>query len=112
MNYLTKKTLRKTLVLTIASVAVIATSLSGCKKANPLGIGGCDDVLKKSEAFSNAIKAFSDDPSVANCDKMKKIGEDYLKAARNCNLYPEYKKAAEEAIADWKDMDCSEFTDN
>lgn len=104
--------MRRTLVLTIASVAVIATSMSGCKKANPLGVSGCDDVVRTSEAFSNAIKAFSEDPSVANCEKMKKIGEDYLKAARNCNLYPEYKKQAEEALADWKDMDCSEYGDN
>ncbi len=109
MNYFSKNTLRRTLALGLASVAVIMTSLGGCKKSNPLGLGGCDDVLKMSESFSNAINAFSEDPSVANCNKMKKIGEDYLKAARNCNLYPEYKKAAEEAIADWKDMDCSEI---
>lgn len=112
MNYLTKGTLRRTLVLTIASVAVIMTSLSGCKKSNPLGLGGCDDVLKLSEAFSSAVNAFSENPSVANCDKMKKIGVDYLNAARKCNLYPEYRKTAEEAIADWEDMDCSEFGDN
>ncbi|HWL00408.1 MAG TPA: hypothetical protein VNQ55_10690 [Parapedobacter sp.] len=108
MNYLSKCALRRTLVLAIASVALIATSMSSCKKSNPLG-GGCNDVLKLSEDFSNAINAFSENPSVANCDKMKKVGEDYLKAARNCNLYPEYQKTAEEALADWKDMDCSDF---
>ncbi|HWK59592.1 MAG TPA: hypothetical protein VNQ80_19780 [Parapedobacter sp.] len=112
MNYLGKHAVRRTLALSIASIAVIATSMSSCKKASPIGARGCDDVLKMSEAFSKAINAFSEDPSVANCDKMKKIGVDYLKAAQNCNLYPEYKKAAEDAIADWKDMDCSEFADN
>ncbi len=109
MNYLSENTFRRTLVLGLAAVALIMTSLSGCKKANPLGLGGCDDLVKRSETFSNAIQAFSEDMSVANCQKVKKTGEDYLKAARNCNMYPELKKAAEDAMEDWGDFDCSEY---
>lgn len=45
MNYFSKNTLRRTLVLGLASVAVIMTSLSGCKKANPLGVLACWMIL-------------------------------------------------------------------
>lgn len=83
-------------------------SMGGCKKSSPLGPRGCADVGRFSKAFSEAVQAFSADPSVANCQKMKETGEDYLQAARNCNLYPEYREKAEEALAQWKDIDCSE----
>lgn len=112
MNYLSKSTWRSVLSLGLASAALITISMSGCKKANPLGLGGCDDLVKKSEAFSEAAQSFSENTSVANCEKYKKAGEDYLKAARNCNLYPELREAAEQAMAAWGDMDCSEFADN
>ncbi|MEC3880371.1 hypothetical protein [Parapedobacter sp. 10938] len=110
MNCFKKGTLRRTWVLGIVSVAVATTALTGCKKANPLGLGGCDDLVKKSEQFSKAALAFSEDMSVANCQKYKKAGEDYLKAARKCNMYPELREAAEEAMEEWGDMDCSEIS--
>ncbi len=109
MNYLRKNTLRRSLALGLLSVSVIMTSLSGCKKSDPLGINSCDDVVTKAKAFTDAAQAFSDDMSVDNCQKLKKLGEDYLKAARNCNLYPQYREAAEQALADWEDFDCSEY---
>ena len=93
-------------VLAIASASVL--SMGGCKKSSPIGPRGCADVGRFSKAFSEAVQAFSADPSVANCQKMKETGEDYLKAARNCNLYPEYREKAEEALAQWKDIDCSD----
>lgn len=111
MNYFSKNTLRRTLALGLASVAVIMTSLSGCKKASPLGLGGCDNAAKSAKAFSEAIQAFYESPSVANCEKMKKIGEDYLKAARKCSAM-NVKEEAEEALAEWKDMDCNEAVEN
>lgn len=112
MNYFSKNTLRSTLAMGLASVVVTAASLSGCKKSNPLGINSCDDVVKKSEAFSKAAQAFSENMSVANCQKLKELGEDYLKAARNCTLYPNYKEAAEQALAEWGDFDCSEYNND
>lgn len=112
VNYLSKSTWRRTLSLGLASIAVITFSMSSCKKTNPLGLGGCDDLVKKSEAFSKAAQSFSEDMSVANCQKYKKAGEDYLKAARNCNLHPELREAAEQAMAEWGDMDCGEFGNN
>jgi len=112
MNYLTKGTLRRTLVLTIASVAVIMTSLSGCKKSNPLG-GGCNDWDKETDTYVAAVTAFSEDPSVTNCEKMRKAGIDYLKAAERCaKWHPEAVKNAKEAIKMYEDIDCSEFADN
>jgi|SRR5690606_13331905 len=111
MNYFSKNILRRTLAIGLGSVAVIMTSLSGCKKANPLGLGGCDDATKNAMAFSEAIQAFSENPSVANCNKMKKIGEDYLKAARKCSIM-NVREEAEEALAEWSDMDCSEMVEN
>ncbi|MGV3763305.1 hypothetical protein [Parapedobacter sp.] len=109
MNYFSKNLPRRSFTLGLVSVALVITSLGGCKKANPVGLGGCDDLVKKSEDFSKAAQAFSADMSAANCQKYKKAGEDYLKAARNCNLYPELREAAEQAMDDWSDMDCSAF---
>lgn len=111
MNYLRKSALRSTLALGFASIALTMTALSGCKKENPLGVGGCDDVVRKSQAFADALTAFQMDLSVANCQKLKSVGEDYLNAARKCTLYPKYKEAAEEALADWGTFDCSAYGD-
>ncbi len=99
------------LVHGLASVALMMTALSGCKKENPLGVGGCDDVVRKSQAFTNALTAFQADMSVANCQKLKSVGEEYLNAARKCTLYPEHREAAEEALEAWGTFDCSEFAD-
>jgi len=57
--------------------------------------------------------AFSEDPSVANCQILKKAGEDYIDAARKCTtLYPGLREEAEEAWAEWKDLDCSQYANN
>ncbi len=112
MNYLSKHTLRRTLVLTITSVAVIATSMSGCKKTNPLGLGGCDDVVRLSESYVKAWQAFADESSVANCEKLKKTLQDYFKAAKKCTLYPNYLEEVEEAQRQVGDLNCSEVANN
>ena len=106
MNYSGKSILRGMFVLAIASASVL--SMGGCKKSSPLGPRGCEDVARLAKTFSDATKAFIENPSVDNCQKMKEIGDDYLKAARNCNFYPEYREQAEEVLAQWNDMDCSE----
>ena len=111
MNYLSKKTLHRTLALTVGSVALVMVSMSGCKKSPLDGRRACDDLVKQSEAFRDALETFYEDMSVANCQKLKKIGEDYIKAARNCNWHPEMKQAAEEAMEQWGDFDCNEYAD-
>ena len=113
MNCLRKSTWRKTLSLGLASIAVISFSMSGCKKTNPLGLGGCDDWDKEIEGYVAAVNAFSENPSVANCEKLRKAGVDYLKAAEKCaKWYPEAVKSAKEAIKMYEDIDCSEFGNN
>ena len=112
MNYLRKSTWRKTLSLGLASIAVISFSMSGCKKANPLGLGGCDDVVKLAESYGKAWKEFSEDPSVANCEKWKKILQDYYNAAKKCTLYPNYLDDVEDIQKELGDIDCSEYANN
>ena len=114
MNYFSKKNLHRTLTLGLTPIAVMMISLSGCKKSNPLTGGvACDSFVKSSEAFSNAILAFSGDPSVANCQKMKNVGEEYWNAAKRCpTISAALMKEAEEGWAEWRDMDCTEYAEN
>jgi len=44
---------------------------------------------------------------------MKSAGEDYWKAAKKCTtMYAELRKEAEDAWAQWSDIDCSEYAEN
>jgi len=113
MDYFNQQTLRNTWMVGVASVVVIMTTFNGCKKSNPLGVGQCNDWDKEAETYVAAVNAFSEDPSVANCEKMKRAGVDYLKAAEKCaKWHPEAVKSAKEAIKMYEDIDCSEFASN
>ena len=113
MNYLRKNAVRNTWVLGLILVALVMTSLGGCKKkAGPLGDGSgdghvCESLAVSSEAFAKAQLAYSANPSVANCQKMKETGEDYRSEVRKCEFATQdVKEKVEEWWVEWKDVDC------
>ena len=119
MNYIKKNTECNTWGLGLILVAVTLISLGGCKKkADPPGdgLGGgrvCESLAASSEAFAKAQLAYSANPSVANCQKMKETGEDYRSEVQKCEFATqEVREKVEEWWAEWKDVDCSAYAED
>lgn len=115
MNYLSKNTVRSTWTFGLALVALMITSLSGCKKrpsplGDGLGLGGgrvCESYIKSAEAYGEALSAYLEAPTVANCETLKGAGDNLFETAKTCSLItPEQRKEAEESWNEWKDLDC------
>jgi hypothetical protein len=71
-------------ILFIANGLAILTTLVGCSKDDALGPAGCNNwsekYLSQAQAYSNASAAYSNDPTVANCNKLKTEGLNYVKS--------------------------------
>jgi hypothetical protein len=63
---------------------VVLTGFVSCSKDDALGPAGCNNwsekYLSQAEAYSNASAAYSNDPTVTNCNKLKTEGLNYVKA--------------------------------
>jgi len=76
----------KFLVPVVVAVAMMINI--GCSKSNPLNpLDGCsgnaswvEAISNESTAYANAVMAYSDDPSEANCANQKTAGKNYLDA--------------------------------
>ena len=119
MDYVRKSTVPNTSILGLALVAVMLITLGGCKKKigpldDGLGYGKvCDSYVESAKAFNDAIVAYSEDPTLASCQKMKSAGADYLEEARKCKALSQIlKKEAEEHWANWNDVDCSVYAED
>ena len=70
--------------LFIANGVVMLTAIVGCSKDDGIGAAGCtnwsEKYLSQAEAYSNASVAYSNDPSVSNCNKLKTEGLNYVNA--------------------------------
>lgn len=80
-----KKTLKSQVrIMFIASSLVVLIGFVGCSKDDGIGPAGCtnwsEKYLSQAEAYSNASIAYSNDPSVSNCNKLKTEGLSYVKA--------------------------------
>lgn len=86
--------------------------LSGCKKSGP-GSHRCD-FERQQEAYNSAIIALFEDQTVANCERVKKTGVDYIRAVERCSgLIPSVVAGAREAVKAYEDLDCAvEFGDD
>lgn len=80
--------------------------LSGCKKDGGKGPLGCN-ADRESTAYQQAVEAYVADPSsVANCERLKQTATALLERVKNCTLAN--RKEIEEAIAQYKDIDCAD----
>tara|TARA_R110002049_G_scaffold41392_1_gene124706 strand:+ start:1726 stop:2073 length:348 start_codon:yes stop_codon:yes gene_type:complete len=68
----------------IASSLVVLTGFASCSKDDGLGPAGCNNwsekYLSQAQAYSDASAAYSNDPTVTNCNKLKTEGLNYAKA--------------------------------
>ena len=75
---------QKTRILKIANILVVCTVLLSCNKDDSLGLNSCDNwsekFLSQAEAYSMASAAYSNDPSVSNCNNLKAEGLNYVNA--------------------------------
>jgi len=113
--------IKKAKVLILGMVAVAMMTNTGCSKDNPLNpVGGCsgsaswvEAISNESTAYGNAIAAYDDDPTDANCSTLKTAGKNYLDALRGvAKCVPtvsqaQYDKAINEAKADIDENGCN-----
>jgi hypothetical protein len=70
--------------LFIANGLVMLTAFVGCSKDDGIGPAGCNNwsekYLSQAQAYSDASAAYSNDPTVTNCNKLKTEGLNYAKA--------------------------------
>ncbi len=75
---------QKLKIVLIANIIVICTAVLSCSKDDGLNSNSCENwsekYLSQAEAYSSASAAYSDDPSVTNCNKLKTEGLNYVKA--------------------------------
>lgn len=101
-------------------LASIILSISACSDDNPLNpLGACasgswaTEVTNESAALTTAAQAYTDDPTVANCNAYKTAGTNYLDAledARGCVIgatQSAFNQAVNEAQAEIDALDCS-----
>ncbi|MCM4151079.1 hypothetical protein DHD05_05695 [Arenibacter sp. N53] len=71
-------------ILLIAGSLVVLTGFVSCSKDDGLGPVGCNNwsekYLSHAQAYSDASAAYSNDPSVTNCNKLKTEGLNYVKS--------------------------------
>ncbi|MCM4171970.1 hypothetical protein DHD32_10790 [Arenibacter sp. TNZ] len=71
-------------ILFIASSLVVLIGFVGCSKDDGLSPVGCNNwsekYLSQAQAYSDASAAYSNDPSVTNCNKLKTEGLNYVKS--------------------------------
>ncbi|PXX27427.1 hypothetical protein [Arenibacter sp. ARW7G5Y1] len=71
-------------LLYIASNLLMLSGFVGCSKDDGIGTAGCtnwsEKYLSQAESYTNALTAYSNDPSVSNCNKLKTEGLSYVKA--------------------------------
>ncbi len=81
--------------------------ISGCKKDGAVGPLGCN-VQQESTAYQQAVEAFVANPSsIENCQRLKQTATALLGKAKNCTLAN--RKELEEAIAQYEDIDCTDY---
>lgn len=110
--------MNKTKILSIACFAAFA-SFTACSKDSPLNPNGnCGNgnwavqVQKEITNWSNASAAYSNDPTLANCNKYKSAGKKYLDALdgiKNCvpgTNANEFKEAIQEAKDELDESSC------
>lgn len=71
-----------------AACIIFTVSLIGCSKNGPLGsdcINGTwiENVQVELNAWSEALRSYSDDPTKENCEKQKQAGLAYISALEN-----------------------------
>lgn len=104
-------------------LAVFASSLiviSACSDDNPLNpLGSCasgswaTEVTNESAALSTAAEAYSNEPTVANCNAYKTAGTNYLNALENAKgcvvlgTQAAFDAAVAEAQEDIDALDCT-----
>lgn len=80
-----KKTLKSQVrIMFIASSLVVLSGIVSCSKDDGLSPVGCNNwsekYLSQAQAYSDASAAYSNDPSVSNCNKLKTEGLNYVKS--------------------------------
>lgn len=75
---------QKTRIVIIANILVVFTGLLSCNNDDGLNSNSCENwsenFLSQSEAYSMASAAYSNDPSVSNCNNLKAEGLNYVNA--------------------------------
>lgn len=98
------KSLRNPKALYVLMAVFMLSLASACKKGG--GLHNCDVTADLNE-LTAATQAFSNDPTVANCEAVKKVNLKLLQKLDKCpsTLGSDWKTQIEDA----KNMDCSDF---
>ncbi|UKM66404.2 hypothetical protein GSB9_02994 [Flavobacteriaceae bacterium GSB9] len=94
----------------ILAFAVFATT--GCSSNSDDGddnnpTGFCDQLLVKSQEYTNILTAFQEDPSETTCNNLRNSALEFIEAVKGCSEFSEQYADLENAAQEWTALDCS-----